>query len=123
MGLVYTDYNVNDGSKTIREFKHPYRKDLLWQACIVSTNSAIRKSVLDKVGYFNVSLYGVEDYEMWLRLTMICEAYHIPEALFTYRMHGANLTSNYADYMMQQIPLMKERLLREGYHISSAGMA
>lgn len=121
VGLVYSDYLVYDQEKNTqyREFKHKFRQDMLEQACIVSTNSVIRRSALRQVGFFNPKLYGVEDYEMWLRLTMISDAYHVPEPLFVYRQHGANLTANHANYMQAQLIPMKERLKREGYYVSA----
>ena len=119
VGLVYSDYITYDviNNKRIREFKHKFSQSMLEQACIVSTNSVIRRSVLDKVGFFNTNLYGVEDYEMWLRISMIAEAYHVGEPLFTYRQHGGNLTAHHSAYMQAQIPNMKARLTRDGFYV------
>lgn len=122
VGLVYSDYDVIDTvqHKNYREFKHKYRRDLLWQTCIVSTNSVIRRETLNKVGHFNENLYGVEDYEMWLRISMVADAYHIGKSLFYYRQHGQNLTANHASYMQSQILPMKERLKKDGYYLVAA---
>lgn len=94
IGLVYTDYEVLDkDSKLTREFKTSYDARYLWQACIVSTNSIIRREVIDKVGIFNEKYRGTEDYEYWLRIATQYLLYHVPEPLFCYRLHGQNITS------------------------------
>lgn len=112
IGMVYTDYDMinTKTGKTVREFKHPYDFQFLWQTCIVSTNSIVRKSVFDKVGLFDEKLYGVEDYQMWLRIGKEYMVYHIAEALFCYRIHGENLSVNHAESMNQQIPVFKQEL-------------
>ncbi len=112
VGLVYTDYDVMDiiNNTQKREFKHPYEFNYLWQTCIVSTNSIVRKSVLDKVGKFDEKLFGVEDYNMWIRIAKVSLLYHIPEALFMYRLHGGNITMNHAQSMHEQIIKFKQEM-------------
>jgi len=117
VGLVYTDYDIWDTkiNKVVREFKHPYTWDMLWQTCIVSTNSIVRRSVFDAVGLFDEQLFGPEDYQMWIRIAQKFILYHIPEPLFTYRVHGENLTVKHKDFVIAQTKQLKEDLLRNGY--------
>lgn len=117
VGTVYSDYYMYDvvNNKFDREFKHPFDFNLLWQTCIVSTNSIVRRSTLDKTGLFDERYYGVEDYQMWLRLAMNGMVYHIPEPQFTYRIHGGNLSTNNAKFMESQIPQLKQELMSGNY--------
>jgi len=117
VGLVYTDYNMYDVQKNnfVREFKHPFDFNILAQVCIVSTNSIIRRKVLDKVGLFDEKYYGVEDYQMWLRIALESMVHHIAEPLFTYRIHGGNLSTNNTKFMESQIPQLKQELFSGNY--------
>lgn len=94
VGVVYSDYfeTFPDNTKKI-VYKPSFNRDILFSQCIVSTNSCIHRSVIDKVGYFDSSIKGCEDYDFWLRIAysniMIL---HIPEPLFIYHNHNLNKT-------------------------------
>lgn len=114
VGVVYTDYDVLDmqnGGTTKREFKNAFDLRLFQQQCIISTNSVVRKDIFDKVGLYNEKYRTTEDYELWFRVLKHFFAYHIPESLFCYRLHGENLTIKYRDTIIQQ----SEELKRKGF--------
>lgn len=117
VGLVYSDYDKMDlrSGKTMREFKHPYDFALLWQTCIVSTNSVIRAEVFKEgvVGLFNEKYLVAEDYEMWLRIARKYILWHIPEPLFMYRLHGENLTIKYGYTMNKVVEEIKRNYINE----------
>lgn len=94
VGLVYSDYdNFHVANNTlVREFKEPFSLARLSQECIVSNNSAFATSMISKIGLYDESLFGPEDYDLWLRLAENCAVYHIPEALYKYRITGNNIT-------------------------------
>ncbi len=93
-GLVYTDYfclHIKTG-ENIREFKQPFDIKQMAMNNIVSTNSIVSKDALAKVGGFNEQLRVCEDYDLWLRISEKFACYHIPEALFDYRVTGQGAT-------------------------------
>lgn len=96
VGMVYSDFEKWDlqEGKTVREFKPAYDPRILAQTCIANTNSLFLRSVFSDqmAGLFNEELRGGEDYDMWIRISRHRLLYHIPEALFCYRMHGDNIT-------------------------------
>lgn len=92
VSLVYSDYDVLKDGVSKREYKFPYIYNLLWQQCIVSTNSVYRRKVFSEVGMFDERFRGTEDYQMYLKIATRSMLYHIPEALFIYRLHGNNIT-------------------------------
>lgn len=110
IGCVYSDYiEIDiDGSKK-RVFKPPYNKHLLMQQCIVSTNSIITKKVVDTIGYFDESIKGPEDFDLWLRISCRFMIFHIPEPLFAYHHHGGNKS----DVSDMQAWRMEEQKIRE----------
>jgi glycosyltransferase involved in cell wall biosynthesis len=113
VGLVYSNYFMIDNNGQRRyEPKFSYNMNYLWQQCIVSTNSAVRRQVLETVGLFDErkDYKGVfEDYNLWLRISKKFLMYHIAEPLFTYRVHGENITLRHGQEMSPRIPeLIKE---------------
>jgi len=94
IGVVYSDYYTKNEQtgQTYREIKSPFRFDHLLSYCMVSTNSVVHRAVFDKLGLFNESIRGMEDYEFWLRAATQYMLLHIPLPLFVYRNHGANKT-------------------------------
>lgn len=94
VGLVYSDYDIyNESTQELqREYKESFNLQKLFQECIVSNNSCFLTKAIDKVGYYDESLFGPEDYDMWLRLADYYAVYYIPEALYKYRISGNNIT-------------------------------
>lgn len=94
VALVYSDYetvNEANGGKT-REYKEPFSYQRLFDECIVSNNSVIATNILQTVGLYDETLVGGEDYDLWLRIAEVGAVYHIPEALYMYRLTGNNVT-------------------------------
>jgi glycosyltransferase involved in cell wall biosynthesis len=94
VGLVYTDYDIlhTANGSLKREFKESYSFRRLFEECIVSNNSMISAKIFSVVGAYDESLRGPEDYDLWLRIAENCAVYHIPEALYQYRVTGKNIT-------------------------------
>jgi glycosyltransferase involved in cell wall biosynthesis len=94
VALVYSDYDVyNESTGEIkREFKEPFSYNRLFEECIVSNNSIIASSIFKHIDLYDESLFGPEDYDMWLRIAETAAVYHIPEALYKYRISGNNIT-------------------------------
>jgi glycosyltransferase involved in cell wall biosynthesis len=94
VALVYSDYDVlvSKSGKRTREYKEPFSFKRLFNECIVSNNSAIATRILNTIGGYDESLFGPEDYDLWLRIAEVGAVYHIPESLYTYRITGNNIT-------------------------------
>jgi glycosyltransferase involved in cell wall biosynthesis len=94
VGLVYSDYDTFDmrSGETKREYKEPFSYSRLFNECIVSNNSMFATNIIETVGKYDESLFGPEDYDLWLRIAENSAVYHIPEALYKYRLSGNNIT-------------------------------
>lgn len=110
-GIVYSDYDMDKKGVIAREFKSPFRRSLLQQACIVSTNSVYARSIFDRIGLFNTEIRGMEDYEFYIRASRVTNIVHTPLSLFCYREHGANKTLTTSPITwMQEEAAMKAKL-------------
>ena len=54
----------------------------------------IRRHFLEQAGDWDVTLRGLEDYDMWLRLAAFSSFAYITEPLFQYRIHESNMSGN-----------------------------
>jgi glycosyltransferase involved in cell wall biosynthesis len=116
VALVYSDYdvlNIKTAEKK-REFKEPFSYKRLMDECIVSNNSAIAMNILDAIGNYDESLFGPEDYDLWLRISERAAVYHIPESLYEYAITGKNITittpsNRFAEHVIKVKQKMIER--------------
>lgn len=61
-----------------------------------------RKSIADLVGQYAVDKFLVEDYDYWLRIMLEGNIGHIPEFLYTYRLHSKSLTGTRMNEILQK---------------------
>ncbi|MEI6145322.1 MAG: glycosyltransferase [Methylococcales bacterium] len=54
----------------------------------------IRKTIFEEIGLFNEQLSGVDDYDMWLRITLKYPIKYIDLSLACYRFHDNNISKN-----------------------------
>ncbi|MDW8107637.1 MAG: glycosyltransferase [Armatimonadota bacterium] len=57
---------------------------------IVPSSAVLRRECFERVGGFREDLYGLGDWEMWLRVALEYDIGYIDEPLTLYRVHGAN---------------------------------
>lgn len=87
-GLVFSSENTG-----------PLNTDyLLLDCCIVSPGQAlIRTDALSQLdGPFNESLHGVDDWDLWLRLSLKGKITGIEKTTLNYRIHDSNVSKNIA---------------------------
>lgn len=74
---------------------HIYHKQLLENQIDAPSSVMVRKSVLEKVGFFREHLYSCEDYDLWLRITREHLVDCIDEPLVFYRVHQNSMSMNF----------------------------
>ena len=55
----------------------------------------IRRSALDQVGCFDPTIWGTDDWDLYLRLAQVGRFQFIPELVFYYRIHASNSTKKW----------------------------
>jgi len=122
VGVVYSDYIEEDvdGEKRVT-FKYPFDMEILMNHCIVSTNSMVSRDSFLRVGGFDESIKGCEDYDLWLRISASGSMIrHIPEILFTYHCHDQQKTATYdMSKWSEEEAFIKNRILRGEYFVQN----
>ena len=84
------DYHLSDVDIREHIFKYsPFSHPLI----------IIRKSVLDKVGYYNPDFNPAEDYELYFRIGTISQFANLPIVLLRYRVVPKSMTTGATKYM------------------------
>lgn len=87
-----------DGQRRVNRYgpRAGYEQLLFEGNCLSTSATAVRRTCLSEVGYFaeNMDFNGVEDYELWLRLSRTVKAEFLPEILGEYFVHGGGISSS-----------------------------
>jgi glycosyltransferase involved in cell wall biosynthesis len=102
VGLVYSDaYIIQEGkAKHLRFFEltRPHRGKVTLQLLkgdfVHCLTTVIRKDLVKKAGYFSREFNFAEEYELYLRLSLLTEFDFINQPLARYRVHSTNLSRN-----------------------------
>ena len=87
--FIYTDEDKIDlkGRYCDPHFKPDFSPDTLLSLNYICHFSVIRKTIVDKVGGFEVGLEGAQDHDLFLKVTELTnKIYHIPKILYHWRM-------------------------------------
>ena len=69
-----------------------------------------RRTVYDIVGEYDVKLFGVEDYDYWLRVEQrFGKIHHIPQKLYQYRIHEGSLTATKQELINEKLMQLREK--------------
>jgi alpha-1,3-rhamnosyltransferase len=100
LGLVYSDAQVvNAQSGFIQNFQMGAKtgnctaEDIIRGTCVIPALTVmIKRSILEDVGVFDEQTL-VEDWDMWIRISLKYEIGFVNEKLAYYRIHGMNISS------------------------------
>jgi len=114
--IYYTHYHViNQYGEFLRDFKEPVRpvKDLWAFFFGNGSTSLIHREIFEKVGNFDTGLAHSEDYEFWLRCTMLHDIKMtlIPLYTINYRNHPDQMTNKVGGKLDKEIKqAMRKRM-------------
>lgn len=107
--FVCHDEHLAENGKIIKRLAYgPYtsHKDLLFKRnCISTSATVVRRDKLLQAELFSedMNFNGVEDYELWLRLSKICNMKYIHEVLGRYNVHAEGITNDIETHICNSI--------------------
>lgn len=113
VGLVYSGFiYTSSDSEVHREIKPQFRgkvfKNIL-QTCILgSATPLIKKDILVKAGLFDESLLSCEDWDLWIRISRLCNFDFVPDPLAKAYVHGDQLSVNLMRNMSARKNMLKK---------------
>lgn len=92
VGMVYTDYEeIDEGGQYLRAGRRcniPYSKERMLIDFMTFHFRLIRRLVYEEVGGIEREILYGEDYNLCLKISEVTEVYHLPESLYSYRLHA-----------------------------------
>ncbi|MEY8257774.1 glycosyltransferase family 2 protein [Erysipelotrichaceae bacterium 66-17] len=98
--MVYSDedkYDTSTRKLTEPHFKPDFSIDLLRSVNYICHLLVVKKSLIDKIGAFDKTFDGAQDYDFTLRAVEVLkpnQIAHIPKILYHWRMHSASTAAN-----------------------------
>lgn len=92
--VVYTDMFVTnqEGESVLKKYE-PVDPFYLLQYCCVSRITVMhRRGCLDRIGLFDGTITGSDDWDMWIRMSECCRMTYINQGLSEYLLHGENIS-------------------------------
>lgn len=118
IGVVYTEISAIGPNGEPQETRRiPRQSGKITEALFVTnfvtgSSSLIRRRFLDQVGLYDVSLSHAEDYDLWLRLSTVCEFMFLDHVTYFYRQWDGQSTTDKGPLIDHAI-LVRERFLRQ----------
>ncbi|SBV34514.1 Glycosyl transferase, family 2 [uncultured Sphingopyxis sp.] len=109
--IVYADFTLIDdaGTELGRSRVGPIER--LLHGNNVGACFLYRARVTEALGGYDTALFGVEDYDFWLRAALRFAFVALHEDLYIYRKHGGSLTSQRAEQIQALTAAIVERAL------------
>ncbi|WP_418791073.1 glycosyltransferase [Phosphitispora sp. TUW77] len=91
--MVYTDYQIIDDQSNLLKYVKVGMPEGLWKVNCVGPCFLYKRIIYDKLGDYAEELFLAEDYDYWLRASIIFKMEPLHQNLYLYRMHSNSLTS------------------------------
>lgn len=120
-GVAYADFSLIDdaGNDLGRSRVGPVER--LLHGNNIGAAFLYRRDVTEALGGYDVGLFGVEDYDFWLRAAQRFTFVELHEDLYVYRKHGGSLTSQRADQIYALTAVIVERAMPDQLPARSRG--
>lgn len=101
VGMVYGQHNIIDENNNIIGELKIYNRGKLFDTLLNGNTIAgsasmvlVRRTVLNKAGYFREDIVNGEDWEMWLRISLRCEIDYCQDIIASIRNHPQSAQKN-----------------------------
>lgn len=115
-GPLYTGWSATDPKQM--------KVDLFFSCGLAHPSVMMRADVIRELGGYDMAFEGLEDYDLWCRVAEKHGVTTLPDILFRYRVHSAQVTKNPSQKYLQRLNNLKHRQLEKlGVSPDSAGAA
>ena len=123
VGLVYSEAILfQEGSPTTETLHrywapHPSGRILPWlvrQNVVPSPTPMVRRDLFERVGLFDETLSGCEDWDMWIRIARVSAIAYVDQVLAKYRMHQANMSLDHERMMTNGLRVLEKAFSAPG---------
>jgi len=124
--IAHANYSVIDAKGTVTGFQKVGPASEILFGNRIGAAFLYRAAVTEALGGYDETLFGVEDYDFWLRAARSFHFVTVDEDLYLYRRHGASLTDRRArtihrlcaDIILRELtgvrdPVLRARILLE----------
>ena len=87
--------------------------DLLYACGLAHPSVMIRTDAIRDLGGYDPEFNGLEDYELWCRVTEKHQITTLPDILLRYRIHGSQVTQNPSARYLELLRKLKTRQIRQ----------
>lgn len=113
IGVAYGGYSVINGDGQILRYQQPRPAEERWFGNPVGAAFLYRREVTEKLRGYDQSLFGVEDYDFWLRAARYFRLQPVDRDLYLYRRHEASLTNQKSRHIKNLAAMIIERELAD----------
>jgi glycosyltransferase involved in cell wall biosynthesis len=103
--LVYTDYTIIDETGMEQNFVNVMPPENLCEMNCIGPCFLFRKTLYELTGGYDESLFLAEDYDFWLRASVLGVFKALHKNLYRYRRHGNSLTNNLVNEIEDAVEL------------------
>jgi glycosyltransferase involved in cell wall biosynthesis len=124
VGIVHSDINIIDQNGAVTSNEHysfkiykkmgrkhmvskafdgrAYHKYLFVNNIVCMPAVMMRRTVIDKIGYFDGELSYIVDWQYWLKASLFFDFYYINQKLISYRVHSSNTVKKLSIKILEQ---------------------
>lgn len=110
IGLVFAEFDhIDKNGKKVGTYKIPNNLNKIYWENIVGCAFLYKRSVIDKIGWYDENKFLIEDYDYWLRIADCFEIKPIRKSIYNSRIHDNSLSTTRAKEVLQ----LKHKILKE----------
>ncbi len=125
VGLVYARAQAMDSEGRLlpqvlgAPEKYPGQtfKSLLYGDCVCGITAVFRRECAERAGLWDESIVANEDWDMWLRMSLVCRFHFVDKILAHFRIHPGGITSGHSE-KFARLSLDRVRVLDKIYACS-----
>lgn len=104
-GVISTGWSSTDPAQM--------KVDLLFSCGLAHPSVMMRRNVIQELGGYDLAFEGLEDYQLWCRVAKHYDVTTLPDLLFRYRIHSAQVTKNPSEKYLNRLRALKKWQLEQ----------